>query len=152
MNDRLLCFMKKFILFSVGFCLYQIVEIVFRGYTFFEMGLLGGILSLTIDSINDKISWHIDLLLQGIIGSFIVTLSELIIGELCNLFNYKIMWDYSDLPFNFDGVICLYFSIAWIFVSIFWIIIADVINYYVLNIGEKPHYHVWKYIIEFKTK
>ena len=148
MNKNILHFIRRLIIFSIGFFIYQLIEIIFRRYTFFEMGVLGGILLCLIDCINDKISWHLDLLVQGIIGSFFVTLTELITGELCKLLNHTVMWDYSSLSFNFDGVICLYFSIIWIL----GIVVADVINYYVLNVGECPHYHIWKYVIYFNER
>lgn len=63
------------------------------------------------------------------------------------------MWDYSNVPLNFDGVICLPFSIAWFFLSILAIFLADAINYYVLDEPQVPYYNLFgKTVIKFKEK
>lgn len=63
------------------------------------------------------------------------------------------MWDYTDLPLNFDGVICLPYSLLWILVSIVGIIIADAINYYVFDEKTVPYYKLLgKTVIKFPVK
>jgi uncharacterized membrane protein len=47
-----------------------------------------------------------------------------------------VMWDYTNMPLNFDGVICVPFSLLWIGLSIVAVIVADCINYY----APKPSY------------
>lgn len=142
MNKHVLLFIKKLILFSIGFFLYSLIEILFRGYTYFTMGILGGIILLLVDSINNKLSWNIDLIWQGVIGSFAITTCELVLGEILKIFNISSMWDYSNMPFNYDGVICVPFSIIWIFISIIGILVADFINYYIFKEKPKPYYSV----------
>lgn len=142
MNKHVLLFIKKLILFSVGFFLYSLIEILFRGYTYFTMGILGGIILLLVDSINNKLSWNIDLIWQGVIGSFAITTCELVLGEILKILNISSMWDYSNMPFNYDGVICVPFSIIWIFISIIGILVADFINYYIFKEKPKPYYSV----------
>lgn len=134
---------KYYILFCVGFCTYSIIEILFRGYTYFTMGITGGIAFLIIDQINNKISWDLDLLIQGIIGSTVVTFLEFMIGIFCLRNNLSPMWDYSSMPLNYNGIICLPFSIIWIFVSILGIWIADLINYYIFLEEPRPYYKIW---------
>lgn len=142
MNKHVLLFIKKLILFSIGFFLYSLIEILFRGYTYFTMGILGGIILLLVDSINNKLSWNIDLIWQGVIGSFAITTCELVLGEILKILNISSMWDYSNMPFNYDGVICVPFSIIWIFISIIGILVADFINYYIFKEKPKPYYSV----------
>ena len=143
----------KFItLFYVGFTSYISMEVLFRGYSFALMGLVGAICFIINDKINDCISWDLDLVIQGIIGSGVVTLFELIVGELDKHLLHIGMWDYSHIPFNFDGVICLPFSLIWILVSIYGIILSDIINYYFLDDGEIPRYNILKYRIIFPKK
>lgn len=141
-NKKFYSIVKYYILFCIGFCTYSIIEVLFRGYTFFTMGLTGGIAFLIIDQINNKISWDLDILLQGILGSTVVTLLELIIGTYCIYNNLPSMWDYSSMPLNYHGVICLPFSIAWIFISIFGILVADLINYYIFGEEPCPYYNL----------
>lgn len=146
-------YLRQIILFLSGFCIYITIEVCFRGFSYPVMGLCGGILLLMLDQLNERISWNLDLLLQGILGSVMVTAAELIVGELWKWMNWPPMWDYTDMPFNFDGVICLPFSLAWIGVSILGVIIADAINYYVFCRLPIPSYKLFgKTILTFKQK
>ena len=144
---------NKLILFICGFCLYITLEVCFKGYSFVLMGVCGGIAFILLDYINKILSWDTDILIQGGIGSCIITLMELIVGEILKYFKLPPMWDYSNLPLNFDGVICLEFSLIWVLVSIAGIIIADAINYYVFNEKPVPYYNLFgKTILKFKER
>ena len=117
------------------------------------MGVCGGILFWLIDSINNEISWDLDILLQGVLGSCAITLCELIVGETCLLLGKPPMWDYTNMPLNFDGVICVPFSLLWIGLSIVAILIADAINYYVFKEKPVPYYKLFgRVIFKFKKK
>lgn len=146
-------YLRQLVLFIVGFCIYITIEVCYRGYSYPLMGLCGGIILLMIDCINAKISWDMDILLQGCIGSVVTTLFELIIGSICLVYNFELMWDYTNVPFNFNGIICLPFSLIWIGISILGIFIADAINYYVFEILPVPYYKLFGYtVIKFKEK
>lgn len=138
---------RKSILFIVGFCLYITIETVFRGYSYPLMGVLGGLFLLIIDPINDRIGWDFDILLYGCIGSVIITTMELVVGETTKFLGLTQMWDYSNMPLNFDGVICVPFSALWVGMSIIGIIIADAINYYVFEDTEIPHYVLFGHLL-----
>lgn len=144
---------KFIVLFSFGFFTYMLIELIYRQYTFVLMGIVGGIMFLILDQINNKISWDVDILLQGVIGSLIVTFFEFVIGSLFLKGYLPIMWDYSNLWMNYKGIICLPFSLAWIGLSIVAVIIADVINYYMLGDEDIPYYKLFgKIILRFKAK
>lgn len=144
---------KKLVLFLVGFCLYITIETLFRGYSYPIMGVCGGLSILILDLINDEISWDTDILLQGVIGSFVITSMEYIIGKLAQYGVFPVMWDYSNMPMNLEGIICLRFSLLWTLLSIVAIFIADAINYYVFNELPVPYYKLFgKKIIQFKNK
>ncbi len=145
---------KNVILFTVGFCLYITIEVLFRGYSFPIMGVCAGLCMVIIDKINDYISWDVDILIQSSIGAILVTFMELIIGLV---FKYTtllpIMWDYSNIPFNYLGIICLPFSLIWVLLSFVGILVADSINYHVFNEKPVPYYKLFgKTIIKFKDK
>lgn len=117
------------------------------------MGVCGGLSILILDLINDEISWDTDILLQGVIGSFVITSMEYVIGKLAQYGIFPIMWDYSNMPMNLEGIICLRFSLLWILLSIGAIFVADAINYYVFNELPVPYYKLFgKKIIQYKTK
>ena len=55
-----------------------------------------------------------------IIASFIVpTLVEYISGYMLEKYFGKSYWDYKDIKYNFQGIICLRFSLAWIALAAF---------------------------------
>ena len=144
---------KSAVLFITGFCLYITIEVCYRGYSYPLMGLCGGMAFVLIDKINNKISWDIDILLQGLIGSAIITAFELLIGLMSLNGILPMMWDYSNLPLNYKGIICLPFSVVWVGISIIAVIIADAINYYFLGGDEIPYYRLFgKTILKFKEK
>ena len=151
MNKKLY---KNIILFTVGFCLYITMEVLFRGYSFPLMGVCAGLVVVLLDKINDYISWDIDILVQCILGMLMVTIMELIIGTIfldTNLL--PVMWDYSNLPLNFRGIICIPFMALWIILSFIAILVADSINYYVFDEEPAPYYKLFGHtIIQFKEK
>lgn len=142
-------FFRYVVLWLVGFCVYITIEVLFRGYSFPLMGVVGGIDFLLIGIINNKISWDIDLSIQAIIGSFIITMSELIVGTIDRMYLHYNMWDYSNLIFNYKGIICLEFSIIWIFISVLGIFVDDSINYYVFREEPLPYYSLLGFKFEF---
>lgn len=144
---------RKTILFLVGFCLYITIECLFRGYSYPLMGICGGIMMIILDTFNNQISWSMDILLQGCLGAVIITLIEFIIGKSLKLLSLPPMWDYSNIPFNIDGIICLPFSLIWVLLSIIGIFIADAINYYVFDELPVPYYKLFgKIVLRFKKK
>lgn len=133
---------KLLTLFLVGYCTYLAIEVTYKNISYPLMGVVSGISLLLFDQINNRIFWELDLLLEGCIGSAIVTSFELIIGEGLKILNQPPMWDYSNMPFNYDGVICLPFSIVWIFISILGIFVADAYNYYLFHEEPRPYYSI----------
>ena len=151
MNKKL---SKNIILFTVGFCLYITMEVLFRGYSFPLMGVCAGLVVVLLDKINDHISWDIDILVQCTLGMLMVTIMELIIGTIFQSTNLlPVMWDYSNLPLNFNGIICIPFMVLWMVLSFIAILVADSINYYVFDEKPAPYYKLFGYtIIQFKER
>lgn len=144
---------KTMFLFIFGFMAYITLEVCWRGYSFPLMGLCGGVAFILIDKINNKISWDIDILIQGTIGSVIITLMEFVIGTLSLHGIVRQMWDYTNVPLNYKGIICLPFSFVWFLISIGAVLLADCINYYILNEEDVPYYKLFgKTILKFKSK
>lgn len=144
---------KQIILFLVGFCMYITLEVCFRGYSFPLMGICGGLAIVLLDKINNYISWDVDILIQGSIGAVLITGMELVIGILFKQNILPVMWDYTDMPLNYNGIICLPFSLIWLVVSILAIFIADAINYYVFTELPVPYYKLFgKVILRFREK
>ena len=84
----------------------------------------------------------------------IITSLELIIFNI--FFNNDLfpeIWDYSNLPLNYKGIICVQFMLLWIVISFLEIIVDDSINYYVFDEEPAPYYKLFgRTIIQFKEK
>ena len=132
---------KHFILFGIGAFLYLFIDILYRGHTHWTMGVVGGACFLLIGLINEILTWKTPLLAQGLIGSVIITTLEFISGVVLNIWLDLGIWDYSQVPFNLMGQICLRFSVAWFFLSIVAIILDDYLRYRLFG-EEKPHYKI----------
>lgn len=129
-----------FIIVAMG-SVYMLVEILFKGSTYWEMGIVGGIAGFLVGLINKIFTWETPLILQGFIGMLIGTTVEFISGCILNLWLHLNIWSYSDLPFNLCGQICLYFMIAWYFLSFLGIFVDDYVRW--LLFGEtKPSYRI----------
>ena len=128
MKKTLFAILKYITLFFIGSIVYMTMEIMWKGETHWTMGILGGICLIVIGLINELFS-DIPLLYQGFIGSIIITFLEYFSGMLLNVKLGLGIWDYSMLPWNVDGQVCLYFSIMWIFVSMFASLFYDTIRF-----------------------
>lgn len=147
-------FLKNFMIFCVGFTLYQCIEGIWKtigpgygGVECFVMGIIGGMALLFIGQLNKIFRWDTPIWLQSIIGGSAILLVEFIFGLLinkllCPLLNRPIIWDYSDLPYNIKGQICPQFFFAWIFLAAVCIVVDDFLRWKVYN-EEKPRYTLW---------
>ena len=120
------CFLLKLlILFAIGGFIYICLELVYRGYSHWTMFILGGLCFLFIGFINEYIDENMHILLQACIGSIIITTLEYVCGCIVNIKLGWDVWDYSQLPLNVNGQICLLFSFLWLFVGMFAIYLDD---------------------------
>ena len=134
--------LKAIILMAVGGMLYALFEIGFRGYTHWTMIIVGGICFYLIGLINEVIPWEMEIWKQCVIGSLVVTAVEFVSGCIINLWLGWGVWDYSNMPFNILGQVCLPFSALWVLLSALAIILDDYLRYWLYH-EEMPHYR-WR--------
>lgn len=139
--------LKHLILFTFGAIAYFEIELNWRyavGHlpVHWSMAVLGGILFLILGGINEKIGWDMPLPCQCLLGAAIVTCTEFVAGVALNIILGLKVWDYSNLPLNLMGQICLPFSVAWISISAVAIVADDWLRHWLFG-EEKPHY-TWK--------
>ncbi|MCM1324357.1 MAG: putative ABC transporter permease [Acetobacter sp.] len=136
--------MKKFgenlILFLFMGLAYFGIEILWRGHSHWTMIVVGGLCGLSIGILNENMSWDLSLLRQALYGAGLVTLIEFAAGCILNLKLGLGIWDYSNLPLNIMGQICLPFTIAWFGLSLIAIFLDDYLRWKWFG-EEKPHYH-----------
>ena len=142
MMSKLKIITKYLFLGAIGSIIYMSFEILWRDYTHWTMGVLGGICFICLGLITEILSWETPLALQMLIGSTIITILEFITGCIVNLWLGWNVWDYSNLPLNLLGQICLPFSILWYFISAIGIIIDDYIRYIYFD-EEHPRYKLF---------
>lgn len=108
---------KELIIGTIFGLVYALIEIAFRGYTHPSMIVVGGLCGILIGLINDNTP-DMPIFYQCLLGSVIVTAIELISGYYLNIILQLNIWDYSNMPYNYLGQICLPFSMAWFLLSI----------------------------------
>ncbi len=105
--------MRNFIrLFCIGGGLYNVIEILWRGHSHWSMFLVGGTCFHVIGRVGSRMRHH-GLLAMAVACSAAVTAIEYVSG--C-LFNRKLkldVWDYSRMPANLNGQVCLLYSVLW---------------------------------------
>lgn len=104
--------MEQLLIFLIGASGYGIIEIVWRGYTHWTMLITGGICFLLIYNIF-KILKDYPAFIKAVAGSLTITLIEFIAGMIINVKFGLGVWDYSELPFNIYGQICLPYTLLW---------------------------------------
>lgn len=134
--------LKYLLLFLVGGLCYVLMEIIFRGFSHWSMYILGGVCFILLGLINEILPWETPLWKQMVLGGVIITSLEFIIGYIVNIKMHLGVWDYSALPFNLLGQICLSFSILWCFLSIVGIVLDDYLRYWFFK-EEKPKYKLF---------
>lgn len=125
MSNKLRELIKCGILFLIGGCLYYCIEILWRGHSHWTMAVVGGICFLVIGGLNNYIPWEMPLQKQAGVGALFVTAMELVVGVPLNLMLGLHIWDYSSLPFNLLGQICLPFTVLWFFLALLCIFVDD---------------------------
>ena len=128
MQKLVLAMMKKTMMSSILFFIYgfmyYIIEVLYRGHSHWSMFILGGLCGVVIGLLNER-NKDISIWKQGLYGAIIVTILEFIIGYIVNILLGWNIWDYSDVPFNFLGQICLPFTIIWFILSIVCVYLDD---------------------------
>lgn len=108
---------KNIILFLLGYHIYALIEVLWRGYTHWTMAITGGLCLVLLNAVfvkmGDRSIW-----LKCLVGSLTITGVEFVVGCIVNLLLGWHVWDYSGLPLNILGQVCLLFSLAWYLLSI----------------------------------
>lgn len=121
--------LKHFTAFVIGALIYGMIEISARGFTHITMGLLGGISMIVIHLTNDARRDGLNFFVQISLIAFFITAIEFITGEIVNVRLGMNIWDYSDIPLNFDGQICLPFVGIWLVLSAIGVVLDDYLRW-----------------------
>lgn len=119
--------------FVLGMC-YATVELLWRGVTYLPMIWVGGLCGLCVGLLNqhtffcDRRVWQ-----QCLIGTLITLAVEYVSGYILNIRLGLHIWDYSRVPCNLNGQICLPYAVLWFLLMPFAIYMDDWLRWKLFN-------------------
>ena len=133
--------LKWFTIFMTGGLVYYFLEIAVRHYSHFSMIICGGLATLLCGGLNQTFK-KMGMCMQMLLSSVIVSELEFITGYIFNLHMNCNVWDYSDVPYNLMGQICLPYSLLWLLIAPAMIYVDDNIRSNLFG-EEMPSYRFW---------
>lgn len=136
------------LLWFFGGTLYFFIEVAYKTATghperiSWTMLALAIVLTIPIERAGAELPWECPLWLQALVCTALVTAAEFAAGVVLNLWLGLGIWDYSALPLNFLGQICLLFSAIWYIMCLVFIPMFDWLLYLVLG-GTVPSYRIF---------
>lgn len=112
--------MKKntdFLCFAAGAAGYPMIELLWRGHSHWTMSCTGGICLTGIRRICQRMRASSLLSCCAACGGLITT-AELAVGLVVNRVLRWNVWDYSRMPLNLWGQVCLAYSLLWVLLSL----------------------------------
>ena len=100
------------VVFLIGGVTYAMIEIMWRGNTHWTMVLLGGLCFLTLYKLFGYMS-NYSLIEKCVLGAIVITTLEFVVGCIVNLVFHMNVWNYSRMPLNLSGQICILYSTLW---------------------------------------
>ena len=123
-------FLHIYTLGAIGYCF---IEIVWRGYTHWSMGVLGGLCFVTIYLLEKHLQ-SLNLLIKALVSALFITSFELVTGIIVNRLLGFNVWDYSGLKFNFMGQISMVYSVFWFALCIPCILLCKILRHRVFDV------------------
>ncbi len=105
-------------IFLTGSFAYPVLELIWRGQTHSSMALAGGICLCLINHICCDVLEDNNMVSRCMAGSGVITGVELVLGLLLNRLLGFDIWDYSNVPLNLLGQVCLPYSFLWMGLSL----------------------------------
>jgi len=111
----------KRLLWLFGICgaVYVLLELIYRGRSHISMFFAAGFSAVGIWlCCNCRRMKKKCLLLKCALGSAFITAVEFATGVVVNLWMRLSVWDYSSMPMNLLGQVCLPFSLVWFLLTL----------------------------------
>ena len=96
---------------------------------------------MVIGRLNEGKYRDMPILSQMVIGGIVITVLEFVTGVIVNIVFHENVWDYSLVPYNILGQVCLAYSNLWFLVSPLCIFLDDFIRWFIFG-EEKHHYRL----------
>ena len=118
-----------------GGVLYYLLELLARGFSHWSMFILGGICFTGCGIINSVMPADSSIFNKMVICMIMITLLELITGIIVNSIFHLNVWDYSGMPLQLLGQICVPFMLLWFVLSLPALLLNGMIDDFFLQIG-----------------
>lgn len=118
---------RELLVFFAGGAAYIAVELLWRGRSHISMFFLGGLCFWLIGRLDRN--GPVPVAIQACQGACLVTALELAMGLIVNRWLGLGVWDYSALPMNFLGQVCLYYFVLWIPLSAGAVFLEDALRF-----------------------
>ena len=132
--------MKKFIKYIVIFLIfgitYYFIETLYSGHSSTTSIIMGGLGGILISFVNLAYSYNTPKWKQITLTAFLMIFIELVTGLILKNFGIE-LWTYSGKFMNVEGIICLQYSLYWIFLSGIGIQLDDLLEYVYFD-GQRP--------------
>lgn len=109
---------REALLFLAGSWAYPALEMLWRGKTHPSMALAGGVCLCLIDRVCCTALRESSILSRCVAGAGVITGVELAMGLVLNCMLGFDVWDYSNVPLNLMGQVCLPYSLLWLGLSL----------------------------------
>lgn len=97
--------------FFLGGTIYVLLELLWRGRSHVSMFCAGGLALLLLHGLF--LRFALPLFAQCLVGGLVITAIEFVAGAIVNVHLKLNVWDYSKMPLNLYGQVCLPFSLLW---------------------------------------
>ena len=97
--------------FFLGGTSYVLLELLWRGRSHVSMFCAGGLALLLLHGLF--LRFALPLFAQCLLGGLVITAIEFVAGAIVNVRLKLNVWDYSKMPLNLYGQVCLPFSLLW---------------------------------------
>ncbi len=135
------------LLWTWGATIYFFLEVGYKSLTghperiSWTMLVVAVVLCIPVERCGAELPWACPLWLQALACAGLVTAVEFVAGLVLNVWLGLGIWDYSHLPFNFMGQICLQFFFVWWGLCFVFIPVFDWMRWAVEG-GERPRYTI----------
>ncbi len=120
---------REVFIFTFGASVYPLLEILGRGRTHWSMSIAGGLCFLSICFVNHIFTKR-SKIIKCAVCALAITAIEFMIGYYANTLHHWNVWDYSAMPFNILGQVCMPFTILWFCLSLPALKIGEYIERY----------------------
>lgn len=130
-----------------GGTVYFLIEVAYKTATgspdriSWTMLVLAIFLCAPVERAGAELPWECPLWLQAEVCAALVTAAEMVAGLILNIWLKLGIWDYSGIPFNLWGQVCLPFSFAWWVLCLVFIPVFDWLRWAVIG-GDRPKYYI----------